>query len=123
MAEPAQRCAVAAPGRLLPFFLPAACGEVEPVICAVEHVAAPRIARVRVEDTVAVAQESAHSEHLTRPPPPLLAEFGEAPVVVLDRGDGLVEGDVRVVVEVAAEGGKPGDRPAHPPPERPRLGL
>ena len=50
-----------------------------------------------------LVEKGADSEHLTRPPLPPRAEFGEVSVVVLDRGDGLVEGDVEVVVEVAAE--------------------
>jgi hypothetical protein len=68
-------------------------------------------------------QKGADSEHLTRPPLPLRAEFGEAAVVVLARRNGLVEGDVEIVVEVAAEGGIPGDGRAHPLPERLDLGL
>jgi hypothetical protein len=116
MAKPAQRWAVAAPGRLFPVFLVAAGGQVEPVVCAVEDVAAARLVGVRVEDTVAVAQEAADSEHLSRQSLPFRAEFGEAPVVVLDRGDVVVEGDVEVVVEVAAEVGVPGDGSAQAAP-------
>ena len=68
-------------------------------------------------NAVAVAEECADSEHLSRPSLPFGPEFGEAPVVVFDGGDVLAEGDVEVVVEVAAEGGVPGDGPAHPLPE------
>src|ERR1700730_14686449 len=118
MAKPAHQRAVAAPGWLLPVCLAASVGELEPVVDAIEQVGAACIVGVGVEDAVAMAEKSADAVHLTGPAVPLRSASGQVPVVVFDRGYSLIEGDVEVVVEVAAEGGIPGNDPAHPLPER-----
>jgi len=63
-----------------------------------------------------------YTVHLPKPALPLRAQFCQAPVVVFDGGDGLVQRDVEVVVEVAAGGGVPEDGPADALPERLDLG-
>lgn len=83
VAEPAHAGAIAATRRLLPDLLSTARAEVEPVVGAEEQVAAARVARIGVEDPVAVAQERARARLLARPPLPLRAERGEVLVVVL----------------------------------------
>src|ERR1700729_387687 len=122
VAKPAHQRTVAAPGWLLPVFLPAAGGQIEPLVGAVDHVGAPRVAGVDVEDAVAAAQEGTEAVYLAGPPLPVRSELIKVPVVVLDRGHGRVEGDVEVVVKIAAERGVPGHGPAHPLPERLELG-
>jgi hypothetical protein len=77
-----------------------------------------------VEDTVTVAEEHADRVQVERLVPlpgrhPGRLELSLAPVVVLDRGTGLVEAGVEVVAEVAAARGVPRKRPANPRLERP----
>src|SRR5580704_5720672 len=107
VAKPAHQRTVAAPGWLLPVFLPATGGQVEPLVGAVDHVGAPRVAGVGVEDAIAAAQEGTEAVYLAGPPLPVRSELIKVPVVVLDRGHGRVEGDVEVVVKIAAERGVP----------------
>ena len=53
-----------------------------------------------MKDLVTATEEGADPVHLPRPALPLRAEFRQAPVVVLDGGDGLVQRDVEIVVEM-----------------------
>src|SRR5260221_6198498 len=103
--------------RLLPVLLATERGLVEEVVGAARRLRAARERRVGVEHVVADAEEATL--------PGLLARFtgheesrlaalfvlGLRPVVVFDRRDRLVERDVEVVVEVAAERRIPGERP------------
>ena len=63
----------------------------------------------RARLTVIRTCPGADAVHLAGPPVPVWPEFVKVPVVVLDRGHGRVEGDVEVVVEIAAETGVTGE--------------
>src|SRR5437899_539753 len=95
--------------------LPAERGQVEVVVGAEEQIAAPRVRGVGVKDAVAVAEEDTRAGLLALRGPGLarLYKLRPVPVVVLNGGDGLVQRDVEVVVEVAAERRIEGDSPAH----------
>jgi hypothetical protein len=95
VAKPAHHGTIAAPRWLLPVFLPAAGGEVEPVVGAGEQVGSAGVAGVGVEDAFIVAQEGADPMHFAGPALPLRTQISQAPVVVLDGRDGLVEGDMK----------------------------
>src|ERR1700728_4498040 len=82
VAKPAHQRTVAAPWGLLPVFLPAPGGEVEPLVGAVDHVGAPRVAGVGVEDAVAAAQEGTEAVYLASPLLPVRSELITVPVVV-----------------------------------------
>src|SRR5260370_23527841 len=97
VAEPAHQRAVAAPGWLLPVFLPAAGGQVEPLVGAVDHVGSPRVAGGGMEDTLPAAQEGADAVPLAGPLLPVPSELIKPPVVVLDRRHRRVEGRGEVV--------------------------
>src|ERR1700704_198170 len=81
------------------------------------------IRRIGVVDLVAVSEEDAEALPLAADIPGRapLDERGLVLVVVLHRSDGLVVGDVEVVVEVTAKGRVPRNRPAHSCPERQEL--
>src|SRR6266542_3669053 len=107
---------------------------VEPLVHAPEAVQAARIGRVRVVDDSVLERERAHARALARVGRPVGARRCgtrvEGPArglrrrpherlaeVVLEGARTLLllgEGDVEVVVEVASEGGGPGEAPAHP---------
>src|SRR5580704_7660026 len=86
VAKPAHQRTVAAPGWVLPVFLPAAGSQVEPLVGAVDDVGAAGVAGVGVEDAIAATQEGADAVQLAGPPVPVRSELIKVPVVVLDRG-------------------------------------
>src|SRR5215211_9131217 len=103
--------------RLLPRLLPAERGEVEVAVAVVELFDATAERGVGVEDLVADAEECTDARpvaaHALRKWHSRLGELGLGAVEDLHRRVPVVEGGVEVVVEVAAEGGVPGERPAH----------
>ena len=101
---------------LFPLFLAAQGGHVQDAVSAAGLFGAGAEGRVGMENLVAVSEEAAESGLLTR----LIDDESEAgcaklalvPVIEHDRGDGGVERDVEVVVEVTAVGRVPGEVPA-----------
>src|SRR5919106_598153 len=115
-------------------------GSVEPLVHAPEAVQSARIGGIGVVDDAVLEHERAHARPLARVrghvgsghgrdlgDGPLLPRRGVAPdqrrarlapVVVFDASFALLllgEADVEVEVEIAAERGRPGKRPPHPP--------
>jgi hypothetical protein len=77
-------------------------GEVEVIERAVEQVGASSVGGVGVEDVRLAAEEGAEAVAFASAVVAHGQEFGLVAVVVLDRRDGLVAGNVEVVVELAA---------------------
>src|SRR5205823_6601283 len=100
--------------RFLPVLLPAERGEIQEAVGTTE-VDPAAVRRVGVEDLVADGEETTQAGLLARPlehPRSAgLAQLRALPVVEPDGLPGRVDGDVEVVVEVAAEGRVEGHRP------------
>jgi hypothetical protein len=95
--------------------------QVQVLVGAAQQVDDGEIGGVGVQDGVAVAEEDAHAALLAGTGGPGLAHVDQlllGPEVPHDRRDVLVVRHVEVVVEVAAQGRVPRERPAHPLPER-----
>ena len=108
-------------------------GAVEPLVHAPEAVQSARVGGIGVVEDAVLEHECAHARPLARvsghvgsgrsrdvDDGPLVAQLPcpLAPVVVFDVSLALLllgELDVKVEIEVAAERGRPGKRPAHPP--------
>jgi hypothetical protein len=85
--------------------LPAERGQVEVVVGADQQIAATRVRGVGVVHAVTFSQEHAGTGLLALGGPAHTLSFKRrlVIVVVLNRGDGLVQRDAEVVVEVAAK--------------------
>src|SRR5258705_12263259 len=103
--------------------LPAEWGEVEVVVGVDQRLYAAFIRRIGVVDLAAVSEKAAEALPFPADMPGQapVDERGLVLVVVLHRSDGLVVGDVEVVIEVTAKGRVPGNRPAHSCLERQEL--
>jgi hypothetical protein len=116
-------------------------GAVEPLVHAPEAVQSARIGGIGVVDDAVLKHERAHARPVAQVRGPVGSACGReaydwfrdrsrvdrvaaAPVVVFDAPLALLllgERDVEVKVEVAAERGRPGKRPPHPPLVPPQL--
>src|ERR1700712_1404802 len=82
--------------------------QIEVVVGAQQQVGTAAVGRVGVKDLVSVPEEHAETVLLALGMPRRgLKQLLLVAVVVLDRGDVLVQRDVKVVVEVAVVGGQP----------------